>query len=383
MSPSSRLSLHLLAMLLPLAMASCEKADPGDGSSDTVIGIPAAAETVPTGAEGDAVADPAIFIPPGQSEGTIILGADTNAGLYVYDLSGEVLQFLPVGPLTNVDTRFGLKLGDKAFGLAVATNRGTGKLNVFTIDPQTSEVSETGIMPHDLGYEDPETLCLFADPTSSRFYAFAGDMTGRLSQWEIRPTPARRVAAIKVRDLKLPSPVAGCVVDDSSGTLYVAEKAGIVWAFDAAPMARQVPHLLYALPQEEPGKDEGQTSPIMADFGGIALVDDAGGEQYLLLSSRGNHRYGLISTRTGHLSGIFAVTPRMSEDGSDAPGIDGVGGTQGLDASSMPTGAAFPGGLLVVQDSFNTDPDGNQNFKYVRWHEVLEAVPLSAYPARK
>ncbi|MDX1581573.1 MAG: phytase, partial [Alphaproteobacteria bacterium] len=126
-----------------------------------------------------------------------------------------------------------------------------------------------------------------------------------------------------------------------------------------------------------PEPDSGETSPLKQDFEGVALFRDKGGEQYLLLSSQGNHRYALIATRTGHLSDTFAISPNTSGDKV----IDGVAETDGLDVTTRALGAAFPNGLLVVQDGFNTDPEAQQNFKYVDWGKVMEAVTLSPYPA--
>ena len=41
---------------------------------------------------------------------------------------------------------------------------------------------------------------------------------------------------------------------------------------------------------------------------------------------------------------------------------------------SAPLGASFPMGLLVVQDGRNLMPAERQNFKYVSFKDVLEAL---------
>ena len=42
----------------------------------------------------------------------------------------------------------------------------------------------------------------------------------------------------------------------------------------------------------------------------------------------------------------------------------------------MKRGPEFPEGLLVVQDGHKRWPTGRQNFKYVSWRDVREALGL-------
>ena len=55
------------------------------------------------------------------------------------------------------------------------------------------------------------------------------------------------------------------------------------------------------------------------------------------------------------------------------------GETDGIDVVAVPVGADYPKGLLVVQDGYNVDAAGekqNQNFKYVSWADVADALAL-------
>ena len=65
------------------------------------------------------------------------------------------------------------------------------------------------------------------------------------------------------------------------------------------------------------------------------------------------------------LKGRFVVT-----DGA----VDGITGTDGLDALGGPVGEAFPEGVVVIQDDVNDV--GTQNFKYIDWRDIRAALNL-------
>src|SRR5436190_10599778 len=60
--------------------------------------VPAAAETPSVGTgDKDAADDPEIWVDPSNPARGVIIGTDKKAGLYVYDLAGKQLQYLPGG----------------------------------------------------------------------------------------------------------------------------------------------------------------------------------------------------------------------------------------------------------------------------------------------
>src|SRR3546814_18948829 len=67
-------------------------------------------ETVAAGMYGDAADDPALWANPGDPAASLVIATDKKAGLYVYDMRGEVVQFLPDGRMNNVDLREGFAL---------------------------------------------------------------------------------------------------------------------------------------------------------------------------------------------------------------------------------------------------------------------------------
>ena len=50
--------------------------------------------------------------------------------------------------------------------------------------------------------------------------------------------------------------------------------------------------------------------------------------------------------------------------------------TDGLDVSSLNFGGKWKQGMLVVQDGRKRMPETNQNFKYVPWEKIAQALHL-------
>jgi 3-phytase len=109
---------------------------------------------------------------------------------------------------------------------------------------------------------------------------------------------------------------------------------------------------------------------LAADVEGMSLYKQ-GAAGYLIVSSQGNYSYSVYDRVSPHAyRGSFYIGVNESQ------GIDGAEETDGLDASSVLRTAAFPAGLLVVQDGFNTLPNAPQNFKYVSWQDIADALEL-------
>jgi 3-phytase len=109
----------------------CGGAPTGGPATD----IPAVLETARVAGEGDAADDPAVWIAPDPSD-SLVLGTDKTAGLYLYELSGEIADFLPTGRLNNVDVRYDFALPGPRRDIAVASDRTNIGLAVFLIDPE-------------------------------------------------------------------------------------------------------------------------------------------------------------------------------------------------------------------------------------------------------
>jgi 3-phytase len=103
---------------------------------------------------------------------------------------------------------------------------------------------------------------------------------------------------------------------------------------------------------------------IEYDLEGLTIYYGEKGKGYLIASVQGNSTYAIFD-RGGNNKylGSFSI---------DAGAIDGVEETDGLDVCSLPLGANYPHGILVVQDGLNYDDMSlsAQNFKIVPWDRI-------------
>ena len=360
-------TMSLLLLLLTLTCGACfaggsgssEGAGPPDGETGGVgtelVYHPeatATAETAAVAGEGDAADDPAIWVHPTDPALSTVLGTDKRNGLYVYDLSGQVLQFLADGNINNVDLRQGFRLAGREVTLVAVTNRSVNEVQFYTIDPASRRLERlAGVIniSGGRGYG----LCMY-HPTPDDTYVFVTFREqGLVEQWRVRGDAGLEFS--KLRSLLLSSVSEGCVADDAYRTLYVAEEAVGIWRFGADPTD----------PAEGVMVDKvSHNGPLQEDVEGLALYLGEAGAGYLIASSQGNDSFVLYE-RQGNAR-VHQFTVAVS------PATDAVSHTDGVAVTSASLGDAFPHGLLVVQDDENDD--GNQNFKYVPWQAVVETV---------
>ena len=343
---------------LPTAGAAPDPRAPPTASAHTVQ---ADVETTPVDTYGDAADDPAIWVNPADPARSLVIGTNKKLGLDVYDLSGKRVQQLPDGRLNNVDLRPGFRLGGRDVTIVAASNRTHKSISVYAIDPDTLRLVDAaaGIIP--TGLSDPYGICLYHDQRRNRFYAFVNDGDdGAFRQWQLY-ADGDKVRAKRVRDFAVGSQAEGCVADDASGALYVAEEDVGLWRYSADPKAGAERRLV-------DGIKDGR---LTADVEGVGVYARPDGTGYLVLSSQGTDNFA-VYRREGNndFVGFFWVVA------NDALGIDGVSETDGLEVSSASLGAQFPDGLLVAQDGRNITPAERQNFKFVSWAKIAAALGL-------
>ena len=323
--------------------------------------VHATMETEPVDHDGDAADDPAIWVHPTDPGKSAIIGTDKKGGLAVYDLSGKRLQFLPDGKMNNVDLRGGFKLGGKTVTLIAASDRTHKSIALYTIDPDTRQLTSVadGVQPTNLS--DPYGLCMYRDRKGGTF-VFVGDPDGLVRQWKLTATPAGKVRAQAVRDLRFDTQTEGCVADDETGALYVAEEDVALWRLGADAKTGQAKKAIARVADNPALKD---------DLEGIGLYAQAQGKGFLVLSSQGNNTYAVFRREGDNAYvGSFAVTA----DGAKT--IDGISETDGLDVTSASLGAGLEGGAFVAQDGRNISPPEHQNFKLVPWSAIAEKLKL-------
>lgn len=344
----------LIAFALPGLLAGCATAplDPPWKLGEPPAIVRASVETlVATDPTVDAD-DPALWADPADPARAVMFGTDKTDGLYVHNLDGSVRQFLPSGPLNNVDTRSGFVVDGKPQLLVAATNDGKMGINLYLFDPATLHARDWGFVPTDMG--EPYGSCV--GKLGDDYLLIANNKLGEIKQWQLRAGPGGpQVELMGTR--KLDSQLEGCVVDDVNRVLYVGEEDVGIWRFPLDPAQGTAAASVARV----------DGTRITSDVEGLTIMQD-GPHRYLIASSQGDSTYNVfrIADRTERYVGRFAV--------DDGDAIDRVTDTDGVDAWSGPIGR-FPEGAVAMHD----DKDGagpQQNFKIVDWRDIRAALKL-------
>jgi 3-phytase len=321
-----------------------------------VFEVPAIAETATAQHAGDAADDAEIWRNAAQPEQSRIFATDKKSGLMVLDLSGRMIAYFPVGRLNNVDLRDGWTVNGEAKVLVAASDRTKLGITLFLLDPKSLSVShlESSFIP--AGLTEPYGLCLYRSRKDARHYAFVVGKDGEVRQLALSLDPAGGVEGALVRSFAVGSISEGCVADDRTGHLYIAEETRGIWRYGAEPESEDARSLIAPV----------DGTNFVPDIEGLTLApagDDGG---YLVASVQGNSTLAMLSLSEGKLAGRFRVGPNPEKD------IDAVTGTDGVTLALGSFGAELPDGLLVVQDDDNAG--AAQNFKLVSWADVLRRL---------
>ncbi|MBB6505312.1 3-phytase [Sphingomonas endophytica] len=333
------------ALPFALLLAACATATP---VSDVAPTVAATAETDPVDTAADAADDPAIWRNRQDPAKSLVIGTDKQAGIHVYDLTGKRRSFTPAARLNNVDLR---DIGARV--VVAASDRADkehGHVALFTLDTARATLLPLGRYPSGAG--EAYGMCLWRRARDGALFGFVVMKDGRIDQVAI-DLAAATPRVTTVRSMKLGTQAEGCVADDRTGQLYVAEEDVGIWRFAADPAAP-----VTATPV---AKVDGRT--LVADAEGLALAPRGRSGGFLVVSSQGDNKYTLYRLPDVTFAGYFRIGGGT---------IDGTSETDGIELALGDFGPDYPKGLFVAQDGDNA-PD-TQNFKYVSWAEVLKTL---------
>ncbi|MDM9585259.1 phytase [Nostoc sp. GT001] len=355
-------------------------------------------ETLPVDQRADAD-DPAIYVNATNSADSLVLTSVKNAGLRVYDLSGNLLQAVNPGGIryNNIDLQYSFKLGNQSVDIAVASDRNNDKLAIFKINPNPStpgqyleNITDSNIgtifqaapfaEPYSSSSRSAYGLTLYRSPITNDYYVFTSRReTGDVAQFKLIDQGNGKIGAERVREFTVPTiegrdpQTEGMVVDQETGFLYIGQENVGIWKFQAEPNGGTTGKLIDQV------RDLGGTN-LTDDVEGLTIYYGKNGTGYLLASSQGDNTF-VAYTREGNNEylGNFAI-------GNNGP-IDSVQESDGADVINVPLGPNFPFGLFVTQDGSNepakiVSDEGEEenissNFKLVPWENIANAFPNS------
>lgn len=325
----------------------------GQSLFETKVAADLETEPVQSGEDEDAADDPAIWYNNADPAQSLVLGTDKNAGVYVYNLEGEVVQFIESGRINNIDVRSGFVFRGKEVVLVAGSNRSNNSITLFYIDPDTGVLSD-GIKNIPSMVDEVYGICLYHNPTDNAFYVFVNGKGGKLEQWLITADDNSMNGKL-IRSFMLSSQPEGMVADDELGMLYLGVEMEGIFRLETNPEGD-------AIPVKIPGSDAGNPN-IVYDIEGLAIFSHQGND-YLIASSQGNFSYAIF--RLG--ANEEYLTSFIIEEGL----VDGVEETDGLEVVAQPFNSRFSQGILVVQDGFNTEGNEakSQNFKFVSFDKI-------------
>jgi 3-phytase len=339
----------IIGALMLCLLTGCSGAAPA-ALPDSVRQVVATVETEPMPHEGDAADDPAIWLNPADPARSTIIGSDKLGGLAVYDLDGMQIQYVPDGNINNVDLRASFTLGGQSVALVAAGNRSGNYIALYRVDPATRRLED--VAARAIPTLEVYGSCLYHSAKTGKLYYFVNSKAGAVEQWELFDDGTGRVDGRQVRAFAVGSQTEGCVADDELGRLYIGEEAVGIWRYGAEPSDGDTRTLV---------DSAGQRGHLASNIEGLTLIyGQNGAPGYLVASSQGNSTYAIYRRSNNAYVGSFAI--------GAGNGIDAVGDTDGIDATSASLGPAFPQGVFVAQDG--TNDSGNQNFKLVPWQVI-------------
>ena len=280
---------------------------------------------------------------------SVIIGNDKApmGALYVYDLRGNFVHRSPyLNEPVGVSVRYDIPLSNgKTVDIVACGLRSTNQVKVFSIDPQTRELSdittEEGILT---GFErDTYGLCLYKRLKDGKLFAFVSRKeTDNIHQILLQDDGKGKIKGTLIREFGLKdqkSFVEGMIADDEYGYLYCSDERNAILKYHADPTINRDPFI----------QAFGVADGIRGDREGLALYKMSKGQGYLVVSSQGDSTFKIYQ-RAG--KNKFVKTAALH----------GVWKTDGIAITSQSIPPYYPTGVFVAHN------DKENNFALFDWY---------------
>jgi 3-phytase len=304
--------------------------------------------------------DPAIWIHPANPSQSVVIGTDKedDGGLYVWDMTGKQIQFMPLANPNNVDIRYGMKVGGQLIDIAVTNSRANPKqIKVYKISPLDGTLTDItingGILTPQLA--DPYGICLYQRPSDGAMFVIESTQSGakaNLHQYRLEDDGTGKIKGTYLKAFgnnTIKSFVEGLVADDELGYIYASDETHAVRKYYA---------------DRDLGKDDqivafAMGDGISGDREGLAIYKCAGNTGYLLLSNQ---------------SGTDVKVYRREGDDGDphkhtlltTVKTTGSSQTDGLDVTNRPTSSQLSKGFLITHNS------PASQFRLYAWEDIAQ-----------
>lgn len=297
--------------------------------------------------------DPCIWINKADTSQSLVIGVDKNkdGGLYVYDLNGKIdtNKTFKLQRPNNVDLAYGLKWKDSIIDIAVASERMTGKIRVFSL-PDLIPVDGGGIPVFVGEQNDLMGLALYTNLETGEIYAITGRKEGPnddyLGQYLLTADSAGVIHGDLVRKFGKFSgkhEIEAIVVDNELGYIYYSDETFGIRKYYADPAKGKEELALFA------------TEGFTEDHEGISIYKTSPTTGYLLISDQEVHQFQIFpregTDKNPHEHELLSVI-KVSATHSD-----------GNDIVSCRIDERFPKGLWVVMSDDKT-------YHYYSWEQV-------------
>ena len=318
--------MYRLGLVAALALFVTACIGPQYQHNKSAIAVLPVVETTPVPSNDDAADDPAIWVHPSDTSKSLVLGTDKRAGLAVYNLQGEQIQFIERGRLNNVDVRQGISVAGQQLDIAVATNKTNRSIDVFVIG---SNGLVRFLQAQVLAIPKLYGICLH-HRNGTDLVAFVNNKAGWHQQWLLNPNG--QLTPTMEGEFLIASQPEGCVVNDSTNTLYFGEEDLGVWKMPADFRTADKRVLI----------DEVGAGHLSADVEGMAIYH-AEQQSILVVSSQGDNSYALYDLADD----TFLISVRIAKNVLGDVKVDGAQETDGIAVSSANFGGALARGLFV------------------------------------
>lgn len=317
------------------------------------------AQTAPVAGDPD---DPAIWINPQNPQHSIIIATDKSGALYVFDLSGRILQRIEgLKRPNNVDVEYGLSIGNRRVDIAVVTERGAQRLRIYAIENrrlrEIGNLEGTRVFEGESGDRAlPMGIALYKRPRDGAIFAIvsrkSGPQEGYLWQYRLVADKNGRISLRKVRTFGRFSgdgEIEAVAVDDELGYVYYADERFGIRKYHADP------------DHPDAGKELAVfgTTGFEGDREGIAIYPTGRKTGYILcVDQRPDNSVIFVFPREGNSTNPHAHEPALGMIYTSADNTDGI------EVTSCQLGRQFPLGMLVMMNS------KGRNFLLYPWRSL-------------